>query len=314
MTLGQKLKKLRNDKGLTQKELAEQLHVTFQTISKWESDKNEPDISTLKELSKFYGCSFDYLLSEEEPPKEEVKEEGAKEEAVSEPEPAPAPAPVEAITKTIVIHQNDLHVCAKCGKDIPEEELASEDITKRERHGRITRTVSVGQTFYHKGCLELVKRERAEASRRAKAAQASRAKKICFGWGIAAGIVALGIALAIFLNHTENVHWALGSLFSVLIGYAMFSMIYCILCGSYIGEVFLWCSSRTIRFPGLIFSWSLDGFMWLIGMKILFAILGFLAGLFFLVFAIVFSSTLSSVSFPFILIHNIYNDYEDCLI
>jgi transcriptional regulator with XRE-family HTH domain len=52
MTLGQKLKKLRIEKGLTQKDLADQLHVTFQTISKWEGDTNEPDFSTLKELAK----------------------------------------------------------------------------------------------------------------------------------------------------------------------------------------------------------------------------------------------------------------------
>ena len=59
MTLGQKLKKLRTDKGLTQKDLAEQLHVTFQTVSKWENDENEPDISTLKELAKLYDVSVD---------------------------------------------------------------------------------------------------------------------------------------------------------------------------------------------------------------------------------------------------------------
>ena len=63
MTLGQKLKKLRTEKGLTQKDLSDQLHVTFQTISKWESDTNEPDIATLKELAKFYGCSVDYLIN-----------------------------------------------------------------------------------------------------------------------------------------------------------------------------------------------------------------------------------------------------------
>ena len=43
MTFGQKLKKLRTEKNLTQKDLADQLHVTFQTVSKWESDINEPD-------------------------------------------------------------------------------------------------------------------------------------------------------------------------------------------------------------------------------------------------------------------------------
>ena len=65
MTLGQKLKKLRTDKGLTQKDLADQLHVTFQTVSKWESDINEPDFSTLKELSKILDCSIEYLFSDE---------------------------------------------------------------------------------------------------------------------------------------------------------------------------------------------------------------------------------------------------------
>ena len=66
MTLGQKLKRLRTDKNLTQKALADHLHVTFQTVSKWENDENEPDIATLKELAKLYECSLDFLLSEEE--------------------------------------------------------------------------------------------------------------------------------------------------------------------------------------------------------------------------------------------------------
>ncbi len=65
MTLGQKLKELRTKKGLTQKDLADQLHVSFQTISKWESDINEPDLKTLKELSKIYGCSVSYILCDD---------------------------------------------------------------------------------------------------------------------------------------------------------------------------------------------------------------------------------------------------------
>ena len=44
MTLGQKIKKFRNEKKLTQKDIAEQLNVSFQTVSKWENDENEPDI------------------------------------------------------------------------------------------------------------------------------------------------------------------------------------------------------------------------------------------------------------------------------
>lgn len=303
MTLGQKIKKLRSEKNLTQKDLADQVYVTFQTVSKWEKDENEPDISTLKELAKIFGCSVDYLISEDD------EEEPEKEE-----EPTPVAAPVEQVTKTIIIHQKDLHVCAKCGKDIPENELVSEDITKKERQGRSTRTVSVGQTYYHRECFEQVKAKRREDAERIRLEKASRSKKLSFGWGIAGGVVALAISLLVFLlvpYFKETVHPGLAVLYSVLIGYGIFAMLYCIISGSYIGGVFAWCAGLTIKFPGLIFSWSLEGFAWLIGMKILFAILGFLIGVAALIFAIALSALLGGVSFPFVLIHNIHNDYAD---
>ena len=46
-------------------------------------------------------------------------------------------------------------------------------------------------------------------------------------------------------------------------------------------------------------------------MKILFAIFGFLIGVFALLFAIVLSGALGAISFPFVLIHNIRTDYEN---
>lgn len=58
MTIGQKIKKLRLEKELTQKDVADQLHVTFQTVSKWEKDEDEPDISSLRKLSRLFGCSM----------------------------------------------------------------------------------------------------------------------------------------------------------------------------------------------------------------------------------------------------------------
>ena len=75
MTLGQKIKELRSAKGLTQKELADQLHVTFQTISKWENDENEPDIATLKLLTKIFDCSLDELLDNEKETESNIEEQ-----------------------------------------------------------------------------------------------------------------------------------------------------------------------------------------------------------------------------------------------
>ena len=141
MTLGQKLKKLRTDKSLTQKDLADQLHVTFQTISKWENDENEPDISTLKELAKLYDCSVDYLISEDE-------QEQTKEEIVVTPAPEQSPTQPQ----TIIIHQKELHVCECCNKDIPEDDLVMEQICIRPA-GR-GHSAEYRQGYYHKACLE----------------------------------------------------------------------------------------------------------------------------------------------------------------
>lgn len=302
MTVGQKIKKLRNEKNLTQKDLADQVHVTFQTVSKWENDENEPDIGTLRELTKLFGCSMDYLLSEDdEQPVEEPKQEVV--------EATPVVAPVEQVTKTIIIHQKEMHVCERCKKDIPEDELAMEQICTRPA-GR-GHSAEYRQGYYHQHCLDELNKERAVAAAKARAEKCRVGKRRTFGWGIAAGVVALGISLWIFLSNTQYVHPALGVLYSILIGYAIFSMLYCIISGSYIGDVFVWCASASIRFPGLIFSWDLDGIIWVICMKIFFSICAFLFGLLALAFAIVFSATLGSFSFPFVLIHNIHTDYED---
>ena len=300
MTLGQKIKKLRIEKGLTQKDLADQVHVTFQTVSKWEKDENEPDVSTLRELAKLFGCSMDYLLSEDETE--------APEEVVEE----PVVAPVEQVTKTIIIHQKELHVCERCKKDIPEDELEMEQVCTRPA-GR-GHSATYRQAYYHKSCLAELRKERAEADRRAKTAKAARSKKLSFGWGIAGGVVALVVTLLILLLTPackEAIHPAIAVLLSILAGYGIFAMLYCIISGSYIGEVFVWCAGLSIKFPGLIFSWDLEGFAWLIAMKILFAVLGFLIGVFALLFAIALSAALGMVSFPFVLIHNVRTGYAD---
>ena len=303
MTLGQKIKKLRNDKNLTQKDLADQVHVTFQTVSKWENDENEPDVATLRELSKLFDCSMDYLLSEEE-------SEEPKQEVVDAPA---ATQVIERVNQTIIIHQKELHVCRRCNKDIPDEELYVEHLSRRERHGRAWRTVPAGEAFYHKDCWEQVVKERKEAEHKRRAGIAHKNKVKTFGWGIFAGVVALVISLLVMLIGCKgSIHPAAAVGCSIFISYLAFAMIYCIVSGSYIGDVFVWCASASIRFPGLIFSWSIEGFIWVIAMKILFAIIAFIFGILAFFFAVSLSALLGGVSFPFVLIHNIRTEYQDC--
>ena len=56
------IKELREEKGLTQKELADLCHVSFQTISKWENGINYPDITHIPRLSDIFGVSADVIL------------------------------------------------------------------------------------------------------------------------------------------------------------------------------------------------------------------------------------------------------------
>lgn len=62
MELGNKILTLRKKKNITQEELAEQLNVTRQTISKWELGETSPDIKQAKELSKIFKVSLDELV------------------------------------------------------------------------------------------------------------------------------------------------------------------------------------------------------------------------------------------------------------
>ena len=62
IAFGKKLKELRVEKGLTQKELAQILNVSKTTICQWETSKQEPSLTDIVKISKFFGVSTDYIL------------------------------------------------------------------------------------------------------------------------------------------------------------------------------------------------------------------------------------------------------------
>ena len=65
MEIGSKLKKARNEKGLTQEQTADALGVSRQTISNWENNKSYPDIISVIKMSEIYSISLDHLLKED---------------------------------------------------------------------------------------------------------------------------------------------------------------------------------------------------------------------------------------------------------
>ena len=91
MILADKIIKLRKEQGWSQEELAHQLQVSRQSVSKWESMVSVPDLDKILKLSQLFGVSTDYLL---------------KDDAPEEPGFAPdTEAPAEAGRRTVTLEE-----------------------------------------------------------------------------------------------------------------------------------------------------------------------------------------------------------------
>ena len=126
-----------------------------------------------------------------------------------------------------------------------------------------------------------------------------RIKSFIWGGVTAAALVVLGIA-------TENI------LPMIIIALTGFTLVSCLILGNnfigeMIAEIFSW---GFVRFPGLIFTLDLDGIIWLITVKLLFWVLGFLLAILFGILAIALGLLLSVFVYPFALVKNIRNGEE----
>src|SRR5699024_8720831 len=72
MILADKIAELRKKNGWSQEELAGQLGVSRQSVSKWESASSIPDLDKILKMSEIFGVSTDYLLKDSNEPEEEA--------------------------------------------------------------------------------------------------------------------------------------------------------------------------------------------------------------------------------------------------
>ncbi|MCL2446710.1 MAG: helix-turn-helix domain-containing protein [Oscillospiraceae bacterium] len=73
--IANRLYEYRRKHNLSQEQLAEQIGVSRQAVSKWERAESSPDTSNLVELAKLYGCTLDELLYTDEPTRRDPAEE-----------------------------------------------------------------------------------------------------------------------------------------------------------------------------------------------------------------------------------------------
>lgn len=66
LPISQTIKRLRKEKNITQQTLADELHVTFQSVSRWENDIAYPDVELIPMIASYFGVSTDVLFGTDE--------------------------------------------------------------------------------------------------------------------------------------------------------------------------------------------------------------------------------------------------------
>lgn len=270
-TLGKKISSHRKRLNLTQTELGEQLNVTAQAVSKWETGMSDPDLSTLQRLSKIFGVSIDELIGDGTEQAEEPLD--AQEETViagaeaAEQEP---PAPPRAIVA----------YCERCKKPLYAGD--EYDVTNH-RGGR--------QTILCPECLAEKKRE----DKRLRAADEERAFRRSMIWS---PVAAAGTALLFLIIALAAGDYSL--LWAMLLGVGAFTFVAQCFWQEWIFD-FLCFFFRSFRMPGVIFTLDIDGIVWAILVKFFLGILGGLLSVIIAFFGILLSFVVSIFTFPFAL-------------
>lgn len=279
MTTGEKLYKLRRDKGWSQEELSMKLNVSRQTIYKWEADMVKPETENLKQLTKLFNVSYDYLLDDSKSEIKEAKVEETRVEYVKEEKPA-----------------QKIGVCDKCGRDIFSNEYmhSFEETVSRSR---------VHRTYCNECYMKKKEDERIRIENHEKDRRKSQKKGRILGYIFGTLALALFVVvLSIYKDESGKSMWLDG----VITGILFFTFISCIFLGNNkISEIVMtvW-SWGFVRWPGVIFSLSPDGILFLIAVRVIELILAFFLGAIMLFVGIIIGLTCSIFVYPFALVRS----------
>ena len=283
--LSKNIKTLRMQKGITQKELAEKLHVTSQAVSRWEQGDVEPSIDTISNMAKLFEVTTDELIGELKVKEEKVEktelenetEHNTKEEKTEKQKPV-------------------LAVCEVCNEPIYEgKNIIRKNITNED-----------GSTGFKIVCNKCNEKDIEQKKKEDKAFGISQRIKSFIWSGIFAAIIlASGIYYLTTVGTPDGVDIGMVVLFPL----CTFTFSSCMfLKNNFIEDLFLDIASwGFVTFPGLIFDLSFDGIIWLIGMKIIFWLLGFALGFLATLLALFVCLGLSLFAYPFAIIKSFKN-------
>ena len=281
MTLGTKLATYRRLAGLTQQQLGEHLSLSAQAISKWEKDLAQPDLSTLRRLADLYKVTVDELIdlnapfTDPNPPEAEPQKEDPKPDR----------------------EEKTIGFCTRCGIVVTEETIGAADPVilcqkclqaKKEKERREA---------------EAKKKELAQIYAKAEAAKNQNRFKLrrrCLIASIVALIAVVALLSGSIIAMVNS--FSLALLITTVTGiYVIYTFVFCLFFDSAVQEVVCDWFSKSLSLPGLIFTFDVDGCLWLIGMKILYFFLGLLFGIVTGIIGITLGLIIAPFVFPFLL-------------
>lgn len=286
MTCGEKIIELRKKSNMTQQQLGDVLNVSAQAVSKWEHDMAEPDLATIKRICEFFKISTDEFFGIEKKNEEEkVNEKPADNKVENEVQVvAPTPTPVKEFLGVctncgVAIDKSNLGVktpkmyCKKCYTEM----LAAKELERRNKIAHIN----------------FIKREAHDRDVHL------RNKSIRWGLCITIPIFIINILVMVF-GGFEPMPLAIYACLTVFGGYAIYALVAdFIIDDGIVGDILEFFICAPIKFPGIIFTFDLDGFIFLIALKILFAILGFILGVILFLVGVAIGSLVAAFVFPF---------------
>ena len=287
MGIGAKIKEFRTREGLTQKQLADELCVTYQAVSRWENDDTEPSFDTLKDMCRILNCSTDELFGIE---KNDINN---KDDAQG--------APTEIYSK----QQPVLAVCEHCNKPIYDsDDLNRIENSKRVWSGRSSH-VETTKTVLCNTCNEQRLLEEKQEKQRQETYRLEGLKKrrihsliwpsLIFVALLTTGIVGFAIG---------DTNLGIGGVVCSVLGFTFTATM--ILNNTFITDMWEEIASwGFVRLPGIIFEFSFDGLVFLIAMKILFFVLGMSLAVLAFIFATAIAALLSLFVYPFAIIKNV---------
>lgn len=271
--IGKTIKELRIKNNMTQKELADKLFVTAQAVSRWENDEVEPNLQTIKEIAKLFKVSTDSIIGAATPEAQPAK---------------PAQPPVQEVTQVIYKEAKPvLGVCEWCN-------------TTLYNPSEICRNYK-GANVVCKKCHD--KREKRDYEQMMENAHNTRTH--AYIWPSLLAAVILIIGLIVSITKLDDKYTGMGIGLTIAAAVMAYTFLACkILDNNCVDDIVQW---GYVTFPGIIFDLDIDGIIWAISVKILFAVLGAVL----VAAATVFAAFISIFVYPYAIIHA-YRHPEDC--